>query len=219
MNTAPPPLVWDFDGTLANTGRDIALALNRAFAEVDRPQLPEAVVLRCIGDGIFDLVRQALPEDRPSDSLINRVVRLFREHYDALFLQHTHLYEGVLECLDACQAHALAVASNKPQKILQRMVQGLGLQDHFRVLVGGDTVGITKPDPKVLQHVGQLLACSPERMWMIGDTEVDIRAAKAVGAQSIGCTWGFRETKVLREAGADHLADHPRTVLDIIRHA
>lgn len=217
MNATLPPLVWDFDGTLADTGQDIALALNRAFAEVDRPQLSEAEVLRYVGDGVSDLVRKALPDEQPSAALISDVVRLFRKHYDEVFLHHTELYDGVVECLQACQGHALVVASNKPENFLRRMVHGLGLQDHFLALVGGDTVGITKPDPKVLQHVAQLLGCTPEKLWMIGDTEVDIRAAKAVGAHSIGCTWGFRKAEVLREAGAEHLADHPQAVRDIIR--
>jgi phosphoglycolate phosphatase len=204
--------VFDFDGTLADTWRDIETALNRTLAEAGRPLVTGPEVRGWIGQGVLPLLERAMPGAPPGREEIDRLYAAFRVHYERCCLDTTELYPGIEACLDALQDTQLAVLSNKPQYFLERIIDGLGLKGRFDLVIGGDTLDVKKPDPRALQIVIERLGVRPTALWMIGDSAIDVETGRAARARTIGCAWGMRPREELRQAGADLLVEHPSEI-------
>ena len=209
----PAAYIFDLDGTLVDSGRDIALAANVVRGALGLPDLPEPVLVGYVGDGVRRLLERALGHDAatgrtglPVDGArLDEAQRLFADHYGRHLLDHTRLYPGVRETLDALAPVPLHVATNKPRAFTDRILGGLGLGDRFGRVVGGDDVPVRKPDP------GHLSAClegrdvEPARVVMVGDSPNDIAAARALGAVAVGCTYGLVAPERVHAAGPDHV--------------
>jgi phosphoglycolate phosphatase len=209
-------VVFDFDGTLADTWRDLATALNRTLADADLPPVRGPQVQAWIGDGALKLLSTALPEAERAPERLEPHYERFRAHYDACCLDTTELYPGVAACLDALAHESLAVLSNKPARFLDRIIEGLGLKARFGVVIGGDTLAMRKPDPALVAHVIERLGGRPGEVWMVGDGAVDVETGRAAGARTIGCAWGLRGREELLAARCDFLLDHPREIAPTI---
>jgi phosphoglycolate phosphatase len=212
----PDLIIFDFDGTLADTWRDIATALNRTLRESGLPEASDQQVRAWIGEGVTRLLERAVPEaSRPATS-IDTLLPRFRAHYARCCLDTTRLYPGIADCLAALSGHTLAILSNKPALFLDRIVGALGVAHCFAALVGGDALAVRKPDPALVQHVAHVARAAPDRVWMVGDSAIDVATGRAAGARCIGCTWGLRGAAELRAAGADFLVDHPAEIPPLI---
>jgi phosphoglycolate phosphatase len=209
-------VVFDFDGTLADTWRDIATALNRTLSDAGLPAVEGPEVRFWIGDGAMKLLERAVPEDQRDAARLRALFETFRDHYDHCLLDTTEPYRGIVECLDALAGSTLAVASNKPTRFLARAIEGLGLKGYFRVVLGGDTLEVHKPDPRVLAHVVSHLDTRPEQVWMVGDSAIDIETGRNGRARTIGCAWGLRGRAELRSARPDFLVESPREIPAIV---
>lgn len=213
--TRPAQLVvFDFDGTLADTWRDLAAALNRTLAEDGLPTFEGPEVKRWVGHGVLPLIARAVPDADPAR--LERLRTSFFSHYAAGCLATTRLYDGIEACLDACAGADLAVASNKPATFLVPMVERLGIARHFAAVLGGDSLPMRKPDPRVIEAVVERVRSRDRRaddaIWMIGDSAVDIETGRAAGARTIGCAWGLRGRDELRAAACEFLIEHPREI-------
>jgi phosphoglycolate phosphatase len=210
-------IAFDFDGTLADTWRDIAAALNRTLEEVGLAPVHGPEVRFWIGHGVLPLLERAVPREWAAPDRIEELYARFRDHYDRQCLETTELYPGVLECLQALSEDALAIVSNKPARFLDRVLSGLGLKRYFDVVLPGDTLAFRKPDPEVLAHAVRLISAEVAEVWMIGDSSIDVETGRAYGARTIGCAWGLRGRAELRSAGADLIAETPLDLLRILR--
>jgi phosphoglycolate phosphatase len=208
--------VFDFDGTLADTWRDIAAALDRTLAEAGLPRALGADVRFWIGEGVLPLLRRAVPELERDGERLARLFERFGEHYLRGCLDTTEPYPGIPECLDALREHTLVVVSNKPARFLERLVEGLGWKRHFRSVVGGDSLAVRKPDRAVIEHVVRGLADPPHEVWVVGDSAIDVATGRAAGARTIGCAWGLRGRSELRDAGVEFLVEHPREIPPLV---
>ncbi|HTO54378.1 MAG TPA: HAD-IA family hydrolase [Myxococcota bacterium] len=211
-------VVFDFDGTLADTWRDLATALNRTLSDVDLPPVEGPQVRAWIGDGALKLLANALPEGERAPERLEAHYERFRTHYDQCCLDTTELYPGVSECLEALAEERLAVLSNKPSRFLDRIIDGLGIKGVFGAVLGGDTLPVRKPDPAVLHGVIERLAVRPREVWMIGDSAVDVETGRNAGARTIGCGWGLRGREELRAAGVEFMLESPREIAPLILH-
>jgi len=197
-------VILDFDGTLADTWRDIATALNRSLCEAGLPPVSGPQVKGWIGHGVLPLLRRAVGAAGDAEALY----ATFRRHYADCCLDTTLLYDGMAAALDRLDGARLAILSNKPGRFLDQIVDGLGVRGRFAAVVGGDALPVAKPDPATIAHVVELVGAAP-RVWMVGDSAVDIDTGRAFGARTVGCTWGLRPLEELRDAGAEILIDHP----------
>jgi len=210
-------VVFDFDGTLADTWRDLASALNQTLRDAGLSPVSGPDVKAWIGDGALKLLSRALPVEERAAGRIEIHFERFRTHYEDHCLDTTELYPGIPECLDALDGEVeLAVLSNKPARFLDRIVAGLGLLGRFAAVAGGDSLGVNKPDPAVLQRLIGRIGSRPEEIWMIGDSAIDVATGRAAGARTIGCAWGLRGIEELRAAGADALVDSPAQIAGLV---
>ena len=212
-----PLVVFDFDGTLADTWRDIARALERTLAERELPPMSDEELRFAIGEGVLPLLERAVPEIARDATQLDSLYQRFRGHYDLCCLDTTRLYAGIAACLARCGVHDLAVASNKPNRFLEPMLRGLGIANHFRAVLGGDTLPVRKPDPAIWDYLHRRVPGPPDRpLWMVGDSAVDVATGRAGGARTIGCAWGLRGEAELLAAGVDHLVRSPEEICDLV---
>ena len=203
-------LVFDLDGTLVDSTRDLAAATNAALHRVapGQPALPVETVLGFVGNGARVLIEKTLRHagvDRPVDE----VLPVFLECYDGCLLDTTRPYPGIPEALDALDGRALAVLTNKPGPLARKLLEGLGLATHFARIWGPGDVPERKPSPGGLVRLIDELGATPGTTWMIGDSAVDVRTARAAGVRVAGVTWGLAPEDLVREQ-PDRLIDDAR---------
>lgn len=218
--TQPRPVravIFDLDGTLIDSGRDIALAANHVRTVLGRPELPLAQVHDFIGDGVPVLLRRTLGADGPEPDAADlaRAREIFDARYRDHCLDHTRPYPGVPETLAALAAVPLMVATNKPARFTGPMLAGLDLARFFRRAVSGDDVPAKKPAPDMILAALAGLDVDPADVAVVGDSLNDIRAARAVGAVAVGCTFGLRPAQEIRDAAPDVVLDR---FADLTRH-
>jgi phosphoglycolate phosphatase len=207
-------LVFDLDGTLIDSARDLANSVNAALDHMGRPPLTEEIIASFVGNGAAMLVRQALaaenhiPPDEVHDEEIATAYSYFLEHYRAHLLDSTYAYEGVVETLKTLSGRfAMAVLTNKPVRPARRICEGLGMAECFRVIYGGDSFPLKKPDPMGLNAIIAEVGVRADETMMIGDSKVDVLTARNAGAWSLGCQFGFGPQN-LHEEMPDLLVDH-----------
>lgn len=201
-------LIFDLDGTLIDSGRDIAASANFARGHFDLPRLEEDVATSYVGDGVVTLMERTLTLDglAPTPERVEEGLAVFREHYANHCLDTTVLYPGVLETLLHFHRLPLMIATNKPRAFTDAILTGLHVDGAFRRVVTADEAP-RKPDPAQLIQCLDGLDIEPADVAVVGDSPNDIRAARAVGAVAVGVTYGLKPAGVIQ-------AEHPDAMLD-----
>ncbi|HEX9944466.1 MAG TPA: HAD-IA family hydrolase [Thermoanaerobaculia bacterium] len=199
---APPAaLVFDLDGTLIDSRRDITTAVNRMRSGLGLPPLALEAVVTMVGEGARRLMERALPE-RPDR--IDQALARYLEHYWEVCLETTRPYprvEGMLSALAG--RYPLALLSNKGEALSRKILDGLGLLRHFREILGGDSAPTRKPDPAGLRLLAERLGIPVERLLLVGDTWIDAETAKNAGCAFALVEWGFPRSPKLDGVKAD----------------
>ena len=209
-------IVFDLDGTLIDSRRDLADAANALIAEHGGAALPVDTIAGMVGEGAALLVRRALTAGGVKLD-VERDLRRFLELYGERLLTHTTLYEGTREMLDALAGRAaLAVLTNKPQHHTDAILRGLDIDRHFQWVIGGDTVHGRKPDPRGLRYLLSAAAADTDRALMVGDSAVDLKTARAAGVRVclVRYGFGFCTTEGLRD-GRELIADRPSALVGL----
>ncbi len=212
-------IIFDLDGTLVDSAPDLADALDWLLAEMGYEPLGLNKVRQLIGHGMAELVRKGL-EARGAQleaQVLARAVERFLEYYTANLSRKSKAYPGTAEVLNALQKAGwrLVVCTNKLEANARLLLRDLGLLTAFELVAGPDTFGAAKPDP------AHLLGCLPlgnpasRPAIMIGDSEVDVAAAKAAGLPVIAVTWGYCQ-KDLCELAPDVVAHNMQEVPALI---
>ena len=211
-------VIYDLDGTLADTLEDIADAMERVLARHGLPGHSYDAYRLMIGRGLRNLAAEALPAQRRSGELVALVHAGMLEEYGAHPLVKTRLYPGVAELVGGLQDAGLrqAVLSNKADALTQRIVAGLFDDDVFTVVVGARPDLPLKPDPAAALLVAERLAAPPPRIAYLGDSDVDMLTAAAAGMLPVGAAWGFRSREELLASGARVVVEHPRRLLELL---
>jgi phosphoglycolate phosphatase len=173
-------ILFDLDGTLVDSVRDIASSVNELLERLGRPALPPKQIQSYVGDGVRKLLERSL-ESAP-DSDLAREEEAYLSIYRRRLLDTTRPYPGVVPALEALnRTHRLAVLTNKPVMESRLLLEGLGLSRYFRVAYGGDSFARKKPDPLGVRMIQKELEAEDRTTLLVGDSSVDYRTAKNAG--------------------------------------
>lgn len=226
MTSFPFDIVgFDLDGTLLDTHRDLAAAVNHALGIEDRPAIPPGEVRDLIGGGARKMLVKALDVTGGpvADHRFDQLYAALLGFYEANIAVETRLFPGGTEMLDGLAARGLklAVVTNKLERLAVRIFDELGLSDRFYTVIGGDTLGPGrgKPKPDLLFEMLARAGAPREgaRTAYVGDTTYDIGAAAAAGLPCIAVSFGFCD-KPPRELGADAVIDHFDQLIPALDH-
>jgi phosphoglycolate phosphatase len=199
----PAALVFDLDGTLIDSRRDITTAVNRLRAEQGLPAIPLEAVVTMVGEGARLLVERALGPGFPPER-IDKALDRYLGFYDEVCLEQTRPYPGIAEMLaELAGRYPLALLSNKGEALSRKILDALGLTPFFREILGGDSLPTRKPDPTGLRVLADRLDLPVERLMLVGDTWIDAETAHNAGAAFALVEWGFPRPPKLDGVPAD----------------
>lgn len=209
MNPTPFGIIFDLDGTLADTLDDLTAALNVAVASADARPRSRDEVRAIVGGGLNRLMRDALGQ-APEAHLAAAKGR-FLAYYALHLLDRTRLYPGWEPALDALDRAGipLAVLSNKPHAMTVAICDRLLSRWRLAGVQGEQEDTPLKPDPDSIRPLCDRMGLPPTRLIIVGDGTTDMELARGTGMLGLGAAWGFRPEAVLREAGADAILHEP----------
>jgi phosphoglycolate phosphatase len=212
----PPGLiVFDLDGTLVDSRRDLADAANAVLAEHGAPPQSETAIGGMVGDGARALVERAF-EAAGLGSPPAAALARFLDIYDARLLEHTRPYPGIPDVLTQLGRVArLAVLTNKPLGAARRVLEGLSLAGYFGDVLGGDGPDPRKPDAAGFLRLAETAGVAPSKAWLVGDSRVDLQTARNAGARVclVRYGFGFDAALGLEIDGHDRIVDRPEDLV------
>jgi phosphoglycolate phosphatase len=192
---APPLLVFDLDGTLADSAPDLLATLAVVLPRHGFTVTADAGLRNGIGHGARYLIEYALTRQQivVDTSALTAIHRDFLIHYEANICVGTRLYPGTIALLDrfAAGGWRLAVCTNKPEKMSRLLLRELGIAERFAAICGGDSFSRRKPDPAHLFETIAAASGSRETTVMVGDSQTDLDTARAAGVPFVGVTFGY----------------------------
>jgi phosphoglycolate phosphatase len=200
-------VAFDLDGTLADTGSDLAAALNHALVQLGRREVPEEEVRHLVGHGARALLRRGLAfTGEASEALVDAGFPIFIDYYLDHICVGTQPYEGLEAALDRLSAQGvrLALCTNKAEALTLAMLDALGWQSRFDSVVGGDTLPVRKPDPAPLFEA--IARAGGGRAAFVGDSITDADTARAANLPFVAVSFGFSDRPV-NQLGADAVID------------
>lgn len=210
-----PLIIFDLDGTLLDTQASLARAFNLSLAELEAPQRDVSEFRYIIGDGAKVAARRCLPEERQSNTEIERCLAGFKKHYERTWSE-AQPYEGIVQMLDAVSGSAqLAVLSNKDDAFTQKCISHYfpGKFDH---VVGFREEFGLKPDPSGARYLMRQASANEDNVVIVGDMAIDMNTASACNVTGVGVLWGFRDEPELSSAGARHIVAKPSELVRLV---
>ena len=202
-------VIFDLDGTLADTSGDLLAAANFCFRDLGLGDVLGAgdagVALR----GGRAMLRAGLARaGQSNEATVDRYYPVLLEAYSAAISVHTRLYPGAMEAIAILKSHghAVGICTNKPEGLAEQLMADLGVRDQFGSLVGADTLKVRKPDPEPLFEATRRLGVDPHACLLVGDSDTDRNTARAAGVPSVLVTFG--------PSGEDMAALDPEALLD-----
>jgi phosphoglycolate phosphatase len=206
-------LIFDLDGTLIDSERDLADSVNAMRAWKGLEALPIEVIASYVGEGAPVLVRRALPDANEEE--LSDALRYFLDYYREHMLDSTVLYPGVREALDQLHDRGvpMAVLTNKPVRFSLQMLERLGLDLHFFRVYGGNSFTEKKPNPVGIDALVLESRADRARTVMVGDSAVDVRTARNAKVRACGVNWGF-QPETFAVARPDWVIDDPAELVN-----
>jgi phosphoglycolate phosphatase len=220
MSRGTDLVIFDLDGTLADTAPDIAYALNRTLEGARLPALPIEAVIGYVGDGSAKLIERALPPEQRGRDLAP-LVESFLSIYEARPCGASRLYPGIAALLEglAEAGVATAVLTNKAGPVARRLVEALLPSHRFAAVIGDRDGYPRKPDPAAALALVERASTTPTRTIVVGDGLPDIRTAHALGARSIAAAWGYTPRASLAAESPTWVIGDPSDALDLLLRA
>ena len=205
-----PALLFDLDGTLADTKPDLHAAMNFVLQKHKLSPVPDDAITNMIGGGARMILQRGLEANGETwdDAKLDAATEEFVLWYDQNIDGHTVIYPNLIPILDAAKAAKIpmAVVTNKRESLAAKLLFRLGLHGYFDVLIGGDTLPRRKPDPDTIDEALRQLGCAAAEAIMVGDSEADSGGAQAANVACICVSFGYRRVS-LEELGADAIID------------
>jgi|SRR5579859_1167188 len=208
-------LIFDLDGTLIDSKRDLVLSVNATLREMRRAELPEDLVASYVGSGAPVLISRALGGAAAPEEL-ERALKFFLTYYEEHKLDFTKAYFGVREALEELRGVPMAVLTNKPVDLSVRILEGLGLAQFFEAIYGGNSFASKKPDPLGANTILEEMGIAGAQAAMVGDSEVDVQTARNAGMISVIVNFGFG-THDREKYPADFYIDRMEELVPLVR--
>jgi len=209
--------VFDLDGTLVNSIKDLAASTDYALSKNGFPKNPLESYRYFVGDGVPMLIKRAL-KDNDSPEAEKAVHADFDAYYNKHYADNTQPYAGITELLTVLQQRGIkcAVLSNKPDNFVKIIVSKMFSDFKFSWVQGKADGFPKKPDPTALNFIIRSLGVKKENTLYVGDSNVDIFTGKNAQVQSCGVLWGFRDRDELEKAGAVSIVSKPEEILSLL---
>lgn len=203
--------IFDLDGTLIDSLGDLANACNAVLQARDLPAHPEEAYRYFVGDGVAKLIERMLPPKERTQDVCNACRQAFDRYYQSHCLDKTRPYPGIVPLLDNLRAAGAktAVLSNKPNAFVNQICRVLFGSGRFDFVFGQREGVPNKPAPAGIVQLIKLSGAMPQETVMLGDSAMDMEAAKRAGVYGIGVAWGFRGSDELKAAGASEIVQSP----------
>jgi phosphoglycolate phosphatase len=197
-------LLFDLDGTLIDSKRDLAHSVQYIQKRYEMPTSTEQQVGTFIGDGVVKLIQRALPG--LTQSRLDEAVSAFKAYYREHCLDHTTIYPGVVPMLNHFHRKKMVVVTNKPVRISAHILDLLGLSPYFALVIGGDSLPNKKPHPEpILNALKTIGFINPKRAVVIGDSPNDVRAGRAAGTYTCGIRSNIADFQKLADSKPDYM--------------
>ena len=208
-------ILFDMDGTLLDTLEDLADSANHSLARFGLPVHPVEAYRYFVGDGIENLARRVLPEDRRDPQTVGEVAEAVSREYAERWADKTRPYPGIPELLDALSAQKvpMAILSNKPHAFTLAIAEHYFRRWTFAAVFGARDTHPRKPDPSAALEISAAFGLRPAQVLYAGDTNTDMQTARNAGMFPVGVLWGFRDRQELLTSGALSLASRPADLL------
>ena len=205
-------LIYDLDGTLIDSCKDIANGVNWALKGLGFRALSEKQISSFVGKGVRNLMQMVLQEssqrkEKPDEKLLERAIKLYRNHYQHHLLDKTKLFPSVREVLEHFKGRKQAVITNKPEDFSRQILNGLGIASYFFCVIGGDRTFPKKPSPEPVLEIMKLARALPSETVLVGDSDIDVQTGKNAGIKTIAVTYGFGSHQEIRHSNPDLILD------------
>lgn len=212
-------VVFDLDGTLCDTLSDLCNAVNFALESENHPTHPLSAYNKLVGNGINNLIKQALMDKGNDEQLCKTVKAHFDEYYPQHLCDETTSYDGIDALLSELRSLKIrtAVHSNKPHAYVPTILKTLFENHSFDIAWGKRECFERKPSPQALLEIINRLGVDKTEVLYVGDSDVDVLTAHNAGVKVCGVEWGFRGRDELISAGADYIASDTKELLNIIK--
>ena len=220
MASPAQAILFDLDGTLADTGPDLAYALNETLREYGNPPLPYAQIRPVVSHGGMALIKLGFDLDPASDAFEERRQFLLRVYADNL-CRETSLFpsmDAVLELLEDSDI-PWGIVTNKPAWLTDPLIEAMDLHRRAACVISGDTCEQRKPHPQPILHACSLIGRPPQQTWYIGDAGRDMQAGRAAGCTTVAALYGYIHPDDPPEQwGADIRIDTPGQLVSLLRN-
>lgn len=212
-------VIFDLDGTLANTLEDLKDSLNMAMTDLSLPLHNNESVIKCLNNGMKMFVRRSVPEELRTDELLEKVSLKYHHYYRLNHMNKTFFYDGINDLLHTLKAEfglKIAVISNKDNLYTKNIVNALDINHDVDVAYGFRDGIPHKPSPESVFGVMEELGITKEETVFVGDSNVDVKTAANAGIPSIGVLWGFKGRASFPEEQPNYLAEKPEDIKNIL---
>lgn len=219
MSKLPSSVIFDLDGTLVDSARDLTRALNHVLSQAGRPEMDITRVRYLVGDGARALIIKGFSEtgNLPDEDEIDTILQKFLKYYLDNITTETILFPGALKVIETLTELGipLALCTNKAIMLTEKLMTEIGLAPYFNTIVGGDSFNYCKPDPRHLTSTLERMGCPLDGALMVGDSANDVLAAKAAGIRVICVSFGYSKAPVA-ELNPDRIIDHYNEFFDAL---
>lgn len=219
LSSLPRALLFDLDGTLADTAPDLAAAVNKMRTDRSLDETPFDILRPLASAGARGLIGAAFGI-RPGDSSYDEMRTEFLANYADAIAHLTVLFDGVIQLLEEITNQGLhwGIVTNKPALYTDALIPKIGLQ-HAACVISGDTTPHAKPHPEPLFEAARRLQIEPQACWYIGDDLRDIQAGRAAGMPTVAAAWGYCGLTEPADWLADTIANHPLDLMTLLKRS
>lgn len=211
-------VIFDLDGTLADTVGDLSDAMNSMLAHLGYPLKDKPEIIRHVNHGAYNFVKGCLPEDKQSDADIIAAKEIYSKYYAESYCNKTYAYDGMKELCAELKARGvkLAVLSNKQDAFAKIIIEKLYVELFDIVMGGQPEIFPLKPDPSSAIFIAGRFNAYPKECLYVGDSDVDMETALRAGMNAVGVSWGYRSEDILVQAGAAHIIRSAEDLLALL---